>query len=653
MLLHDDDMPMNSVRSLAPLSRKDYYPSPENGWQDQVLYFLLPDRFSDGNEMYRQLLDRSQLNAMRGASWSWKAWSDSGRSRWQGGNIKGILSKVPYLADLGVTALWIGPVFKQRSELDTFHGYAIQTFLEKDLIDLVATAHQSRIRVIQDVIFHHSGVNWTYNAPNPNTPPYRPYDTEQYRLAKWLDSRGQATLTVPIAPNDGVWPSEFQHPGCYMRAGVAGSLDGKPTDDPDNGTLPYRRGDFPPDGLRTFLLTAETLSALALCFKRWIALTDCDGFRIDTVKHVTADAARAFCGAIKEYAVGLGKLDFFLVAEIGGGDGVTQAYLEQIDRTKLNAALDIGQRRVALRQVAKGLSSPREFFYRYIADPPAGESRQVAERLVSCLDDHDNIGLSERLRFSAGSTAAGHFGASSDHQVVAGVAIQLFTLSIPCIYYGTEQAFSYHGPDADQIKFLLAENWGNGDHFLREAMFGPLHPRVPGIHGLGEDAALPGFGPFGTSGYHYFDKNSPAYIRIRHLIEVRKSVSTLRRGRQYQRQLGSQGWDNLAYGGGGLIAWSRILDDREVLCFVNGNGEVAAGDDILVDANLNPPGSSFRVIANTAESFALAGGKVYTGPHAVGSSMRVNRRSGSAAAFVSLQPLGPSEVLVVAAANAF
>jgi hypothetical protein len=46
----------------------------------------------------------------------------------------------------------------------------------------------------------------------------------------------------------------------------------------------------------------------------WIALTDCDGFRIDTVKHVSYEQARNFCGAIKEFAINLGKRDFFLVA---------------------------------------------------------------------------------------------------------------------------------------------------------------------------------------------------------------------------------------------------------------------------------------------------------------------------------------------------
>jgi glycosidase len=64
----------------------------------------------------------------------------------------------------------------------------------------------------------------------------------------------------------------------------------------------------------------ETLSFLAWVYVYWIALTDCDGFRIDTVKHVSYEQARNFCGAIKEFAINLGERDFFLVGEIPDDD---------------------------------------------------------------------------------------------------------------------------------------------------------------------------------------------------------------------------------------------------------------------------------------------------------------------------------------------
>jgi hypothetical protein len=64
-------------------------------------------------------------------------------------------------------------------------------------------------------------------------------------------------------------------------------------------------------------------------------------------------------------------------------------------------------------------------------------------------------------------------------------------------------------------QFLPDFNSGK-DRFLREAMFGPENPRQSGRPGLlagpaGLDTTLPGFGPFGTTGHHCFNTNSPAY----------------------------------------------------------------------------------------------------------------------------------------------
>jgi glycosidase len=641
-----------SIRNAHMPRLGSYYPSTLNNWQDETIYFLLPDRFSDGQQVGRPLLERTNLPTARGGAWNWKAWSDSGRGRWQGETIRGIRSKLQYLKDLHVTTIWVGPVFRQRKELDTFHGYSIQDFLDvdphfgtaQDLVALVNTAHDIQLRIILDIIFHHSGNNWVYDG-SVNLPPYNPYPN-QYKFGNWRNGRGLTDFPgTALTENDGVWPLEIQDPNCYMRAGVTGDLNNGPDDNPDDGTLPYRRSDFPPDGygLRSFNpFNGNTLSDLALCYKYWIALTDCDGFRIDTVKHITVNVSRAFLGSMKEFADARGKHDFFLVSEIGGGDVIEREYLDDTDAYKMNAALDIGDARRILRLIGKGLAKPRDYFKRYKDDPDGGESRLIGSRLVSVLDDRDNLNV-ERIRMS--------WQASSEHQIVAGVALQLFTLTIPCIYYGTEQAFSFYAPEKNQVSFLIGEGWGTSDHFLREAMFGPEHPHVPGIDGLGYDLSLPGFGPFGSAGHHCFDPSNPTYVRIRHLLEVRNNFQTLRRGRQSQRPIGQFGWNNLDYPAGELIAWSRILDDHEALCVVNGNGDSIKSGAVLVDANLNAPGSVMQVVANTAEIAAIAAGLPYQGSHSVGSDVGIERSNPTGAAFVSIQGVGPSEVLVLAMVN--
>src|SRR5215813_14249126 len=96
------------------LTRGSFTPSPA-AWEDQVLYFLLVDRFSDGNERggYR---DNNGNPVSSGGTPVYSAndtnrveyeeWIRTGGT-WQGGTINGLKSKLGYLKRLGVTALWV------------------------------------------------------------------------------------------------------------------------------------------------------------------------------------------------------------------------------------------------------------------------------------------------------------------------------------------------------------------------------------------------------------------------------------------------------------------------------------------------------------------------------------------------------------------
>src|SRR6185436_14855120 len=105
----------------------------------------------------------------------------------------------------------------------------------------------------------------------------------------------------------------------------------------------------------------RALDDVARCYKYWIALTDCDGFRLDTLKHVDQATGRNFCGTIKEFAASLGKHNFFLVGEVAGGDGDADRY-RQVLGSNLDATLDIGSARPLLTSAAKGLVAPEQYF---------------------------------------------------------------------------------------------------------------------------------------------------------------------------------------------------------------------------------------------------------------------------------------------------
>ena len=382
----------SSVRAVDLPRREQFFPSPAD-WRDEVIYFLLPDRFSDGQEDGRARLDRRQSRQRTASRIPLRSLGAERRGSLPGGHDRG------YHVEAGLSrrrwasrTLWVGPVFKQRAHLNTFHGYAIQDFLEvdprfgtrQDLVALVDAAHGKGMRVILDIVFNHSGSNWLY-ANGQRQPPFLPFP-QFYQKGDWFDGDGNLVTSLPsTAVDSGVWPSELQADDYYTRAGGVDFGGGF-----DDDHAAFRRTDF--FDLRDFNFDGtDALDDLARCYKYWIALTDCDGFRLDTLKHVPEEVGRNFCGAIKEFAGNLGKADFFLVGEVAGSDDDAEKYRRVIGQN-LNATLDIGGIRRVLHGVAKGLLAPNAYLdFARIWDDDLGSHRDSGTRHVSVLDDHDHV----------------------------------------------------------------------------------------------------------------------------------------------------------------------------------------------------------------------------------------------------------------------
>ncbi|MGA2498234.1 MAG: alpha-amylase family glycosyl hydrolase, partial [Tepidisphaeraceae bacterium] len=164
----------------ASLTRGPFTPSPA-AWEDQVLYFLMLDRFSDGNEKggYADAsgrpvaIGRTPLYRPddREARVDYDTWFRAGGG-WQGGTIKGLADKLGYLRRLGITTLWVSPPFRQVAFEPSYHGYGVQNFLDVDphfgtreeFRDFVRAAHEQGMYVILDVIAHHTGNVFSYDA---------------------------------------------------------------------------------------------------------------------------------------------------------------------------------------------------------------------------------------------------------------------------------------------------------------------------------------------------------------------------------------------------------------------------------------------------------------------------------------------------------
>lgn len=551
-------------------------------WRDQVLYFLLPDRFSDAKEDKRPIFDRTNPQQFEADK---AAWMKSGKN-FQGGTIKGIKSKLGYIKHLGATALWIGPIWRQRPDLQTYHGYAIQNFLDvdprfgtrQDLRDLVDSAHDRGMYVLLDVIYNHSGNNWFYlnsNGDLNETMPYR--YTPPHSFGGWRSKNGEKTDNIQDK-KDGVWPAEFQDTNWYTRAGKIEHWDPASWEDPMNDNCEFRRGDF--FNLKDLDHSKEeTLAALVHVYQYWIALSDCDGFRIDTVKHTTFEGSRNFCGAIREYAESIGKDNFLLLGEVTGGQQMINNYLEIFGRN-IDAALDIGQPADRLADMVKGFGRPEDFFNQFGGQDAFGSHRVIGRYHVSILDDHDKVGCRNgKCRFSAGNAIEDKY-----QQVAHAVGVQLTTLGIPCIYYGTEQAFDGSTAEHDaSIEALDAGGVPDGDRYIRECMFGGH------------------FGAFQTKGCHFFDESNPAYVRIAAISRIRNQKNqvglALRRGRQYLHKITVDLGKPFALPlPGEIVSWSRIFFSQDVVVAINTNGAKEQSAYVSLDPRFHPEGSSLQFL---------------------------------------------------------
>ncbi|RZU42402.1 alpha-amylase family glycosyl hydrolase [Edaphobacter modestus] len=575
------------------VANQDFFPSPTH-WEDEVVYFLMLDRFSNAKESgFRDnngnpvsagttppFVPGDNGNAIRTPSDA-AAWRDAG-TNFVGGNLAGVESKLGYLKRLGVTVLWISPVFKQVNADNSYHGYGIQHFLDvdphfgtrDDLRRLVNTAHSMGMRIILDIILNHSGDVFRYEQDNPS------WNGQQFRVRGFRDSAGNPTL--PFAPIDlgihpeafpdaGIWPSELQTADTFTREGHIKNFDFFPE---------FADGDF--FGLKDLhhgerkLLNgvdqiddysvSPTLGHLCEVYKFWIAFADLDGFRLDTVKHMDPGAARFFSSAIHEFAEAIGKENFYVIGEITGG---REFAFDRLEVTGLDAALGISDERAKMIGLVKGETNPTEYFDLFRNSLLLRKDSHVwfRDKVVTSVDDHDHVDQGEQKhRFCAGG-----FG----KLVLAVMALNATTLGIPCIYYGTEQLFD-------------GEGGGNAsDRYIRESMFGGR------------------FGAFRSHDRHFFIDDQPVYQELSKIHKLRRERLPLRRGRQFLRQISGDG-QHFGFperiGAGrmrSIVSWSRIFDENELLCAINTDPDNETSAFVTIDNDLHAPGSVLTCVYST------------------------------------------------------
>nr|WP_221374226.1 alpha-amylase family glycosyl hydrolase [Actinoplanes polyasparticus] len=542
-----------------------FHPSPA-AWEDEVLYFLMLDRFADGDDTTPMLTDADRDSAWRTEE-SKQQWQRAG-TEWAGGTLAGLRGRLGYLSRLGVTAVWISPILKQAPRTNSYHGYATQNFLEVDphfgradeLRDLVAEAHGMGIRVILDVVLNHAGDVFAYEDGDVR------WDGRPHAVAGFRDADRAPTLPFgPVdaaaGPDAAVWPAELQDPGTFTAKGRIDNWDWYPEylEGDFEGLKDIALGSGPTDGYRP----SPALRALTRVYQYWIAYADLDGFRVDTVKHMDPGAARYFTSAVHEFAQSLGKENFYLIAEITGSREFAYRTLEQVG---MDAALGLADVQDQMEWLVKGFRDPREYFGLFRDSLQLGKDSHTwfRNRVVTAFDDHDQVRKgASKARFAADDPGR--------KLGVAAIAFNAATLGIPCLYYGSEQGLDGSGPN---------------DRYLREAMFG------------GE------FGAFRSRGAHCFDENSRTYAQVARILALRRRLPALRRGRQYLRPISGNGVDfgyPQLFGGEmrSVLAWSRLFAGAEVVAAINTDPDQPRTAWVTIDADLDPAGGKLTCLFST------------------------------------------------------
>ncbi|MFT5352961.1 MAG: alpha-amylase [Polyangiales bacterium] len=546
-------------------------------WRDEVIYQLMTDRFQNGQA-------RNDVRT-----------SPGDLARYQGGDYQGIVDELDYLEDLGVTALWISPIVlnvDSDAGVDGYHGYW-QVDMERlnphfgDLASLramVNACHERGIKVIVDIVTNHMGQVFYYDINLNGRPDESVFGSGSTstlgRITEYdpdYDPRGIQSFTslgeagaAPIAFFD--MPEIFRVPPgpAIFRLPEAYNRRGRVTD--FNITEQVVFGDFP-GGLKDINTQNRTVrDELIRVFTEWVLLTDIDGYRIDTIKHVEYEFWETFAPALRRNLAAAGKDNFLMFGEaFDGDDALVGSYTRpgRLDSVfyfpqKFQVFGDVFMRGGPTTKIQE-LYEQRAANY---GDRPQVDGVGVAPHdvLINFIDNHDL----PRFLFEADDVRA----------MRASLAYLLTEDGVPCIYYGTEQDFA-----------------GGNDPANREVLWETGMPR-----------------------------DGETFDWIRRLTRIRSTYRALRRGSFDIRWVTDRTGDEQD---AGIIAFERTTDEGDyALVVINAQGrhrsETSArtlgGEDMLVGA---APGSVLIDALTGTRYNVSAGGQLNVAVDAFGAVILV------------------------------
>lgn len=456
-------------------------------WQGQSIYQIITDRFFDGNPANNNAEGTYAPTNLTGV---------------HGGDFQGVEAKLDYIKGLGATAIWISPIVLNTE--GQFHGYSARDFTMvaphwgtlSNLQHFVRSAHARGLLVIQDMVVNHAGdlvISADPGYPNFVYPP--------------------AGYNLSYANKTNTYPAPFNlsalNPALTNLFHNNGNVQNY--NDPTQLLL----GQL--DGLNDFRTeTPYVQTQMASIYQSWIKQAGFDGFRVDTAMYVDMGFWQSWCPAIHSWAATNGYPNFFMFGEaFNGSESLVGSFTGNEDGGpyEMDSMLDYPLYFLVNSEFANP-TAPTQYIESHYAAVDSSTDPTARTRLVTFLDNHDNP------RFLSPSAGNG-----STNRLALALVFLYTARGVPCLYYGTEQAFN-----------------GNTDPYDREDMFA----------GQFKD---------GPAGVDSFNMSHPLYVFVAQLNNLRRLYPALTLGSHVNQ------WSDAS--GPGLLAYSRVLNSEELFVVLN------------------------------------------------------------------------------------
>ncbi len=443
---------------------KLHVPSPD--WRDQVIYFVMTDRFADGD----------LSNNDQGAG----VYKQGDSGKYQGGDLRGLSQRLDYIKGLGATAVWITPPvanqwFDPIINYTGYHGYWATDFKAVDkhlgtLADYQNLSHELHSRgmyLVQDIVVNHTGNFFDFSS----------MWTPQTSAQTFLPNLKSLPVTAPTqAPFDRNDPRD----GAQRNAAIYHWTPGVKNYNDRRQVLSHQMSGL--DDLNTE--NPVVRRALRESYGHWISAVGVDAFRVDTAFYVPPDYFRDFMFSEDASAPGMARVakitgrDAFHV--FGEGFAMDKPFADKESQKIESYVRDARGRALLPAMINFPLYGAFTDVFA-LGKPPAILADRI-ERMMrlhraphlmpTFIDNHDVD------RFLNGGKEAAFKQA----------LVAMFTLpGIPTIYYGNEQGFTER----------------------RASMFAK---------------------GFGANGKDHYDTSAPLYKLIAQLAQLRREERVLSRG---------------------------------------------------------------------------------------------------------------------------